>query len=92
MKSLREGGAPQSVGDYAIENLTGVDKPFEVRVIVKRDDKIDGSLIDAEIAGQRTMISFRPGLTVKHVAFQTEGLELLDVQYSRLKDGGPPPR
>ena len=47
-KSLREGGSPQ-----AIQNLIGVDRPFTVRVIVKGDDKIGGSLIDAEIAGRR---------------------------------------
>jgi len=33
-KSLREGGAPQQVGNYAVEHLTGVDQPFAVRVIV----------------------------------------------------------
>lgn len=86
MKSLREGGAPQRVGNYAIENLIGTDKPFQVRVIVKGCDKIGGSLIDAEIAGRRTMISYRPGLTVKKMAFRTEGVELRDVQFAPLKN------
>jgi hypothetical protein len=86
MKSLREGGAPQQVGNYAIENLIGVDQPFAVRVIVKGCDKIDGSLIDAEIAGQRTMISYRPGLTVKRMAFRAEGVELRNVEIAPLKE------
>ena len=88
MKSLREGGIPHLVGDYAIENLIGVEKPFQVRVIVKGCNKIGGSLIDAEIAGQRTMISYRPGLTVKKMVFRAEGVELRDVQIAPLKNSG----
>ena len=85
-KSLRQRGAPQRVGNYAIENLIGVDKPFTVRVIVKGCDKIGGSLVDAEIAGQRTMISYRPGLTVKKMVFRTEGVELKNAQIAPLKN------
>jgi hypothetical protein len=85
-KSLREGGAPHQVGNYAIENLIGVDRPFTVRVIVKGDDKIGGSLVDAEIAGQRTMISYRPDLTVKKLVLRTEGVELRKVQIAPLKN------
>jgi hypothetical protein len=85
-KSLREGGAPQHAGNYAIENLIGVDKPFTVRVIVKGCDKIGGSLIDAEIAGQRTMISYRADLTVQKLVFRTEGIELKNVQIAPLKN------
>jgi len=84
-KSLREGGSPNGGGNYAIENLIGVDRPFTVRVIVKGDDKIGGSLIDAEIAGQRTMLSYRPELTVKKLAFRTLNLELKDVQLAPLR-------
>ncbi len=82
-KSLREGGAPHRVGHYAIENLIGADGPFAVRVMVKGDDKIGGSLVDAEIAGQRTMITYRPGLTVRKMLFRLEGVELKDLQVAR---------
>ena len=85
-KSLREGGSPHQAGNYAIENLIGVDKRFTVRVMVKGCDKIDGSLIDAEIAGQRTMISYRPGLTVKKMVFRTEGEEVTNVRLAPLKN------
>ncbi len=85
VQSLREGGEPHHVGNYAIENLIGVDKPFTVRVIVKGDDKIGGSLIDTEIAGQRTMITYRADLTVKKMAFRMEGVELRNVQFAKLK-------
>lgn len=79
-KSLREKGEPHRARDYAIENLIGTDKPFTVRVIVKGHEKLGGSLIDAEIAGQRTMLSFRPGLSVRRLLFRTEGVELKNVQ------------
>jgi hypothetical protein len=79
-KSLREGGAPQQASNYAIENLIGVDGLFTVRVMVKGDDKLGGSLIDVEIAGQRTMISYRPDLTVKKLLFRADGVEFKKVQ------------
>jgi len=85
-KSLREGGRLAAVGDYAIENLIGVDQPFTVRVIVKSSNKIGGSLVDAEIAGQRTMISYRPDLAVGKLLLRTEGVELKNVQIAPLKD------
>jgi len=86
VNSLREGGAPHQVGNYAIENLLGVDKPFTVKVIVKSDEKIGGSLVDVEIAGQRTMISFRADLLVKKMIFRTESVELKNVQIAGLKN------
>jgi hypothetical protein len=78
-KSLREGGAAHS-----IENLPGVDRPFAVRVIVKGNDKLGGSLVDAEIAGQRTLISYRPDLTVRKLAWRTEGVECRDIRLAPL--------
>nr|MCU0978744.1 hypothetical protein [Pirellulaceae bacterium] len=83
-KSLREGGTPHGAGNYAIENLIGVDQPFTVRLIVKGDDKIGGSLVDAEIAGRRTMISYRAELTVKKLVFRVEGVELGNLQLAPL--------
>lgn len=75
-KSLREGGEPQAAANYAIENLIAVDRPFTVRVIVKNGNKIGGSIIDAEIAGARTMITYRPDLTVERVVFRSEGVSI----------------
>jgi hypothetical protein len=76
------------VGNYAIENLLGVDQPFTVRVIVKGCEKIGGSLVDAEIAGQRTMISYRPDLTVKNVVFRMDGAEVQEIQIAPLLERG----
>ena len=79
-KSLRQGG-----GAHAIENLLGVDKSFTVRAIIKGSEKLGGSLIDAEIAGQRTMISYRQDLTVKKIVLRSDGVELKNVQVAPLK-------
>jgi hypothetical protein len=83
-KPLREGGTPHADGNYAIENLLGVAVPFTVRVIVKGDGKLGGSLVDVEIAGRRTMISYRPELTVKKLVFRTASVELSNVQIAPL--------
>ncbi|MFO1501663.1 MAG: hypothetical protein U1G07_25330 [Verrucomicrobiota bacterium] len=85
-KSLREGGAPQHAGNYAIEHLLGVGQPFHVRVIVQSTDKLGGSLVDAEIAAQRTMISYRPGLAVNKLLFRTDGVAVQNVQIAPLKN------
>ena len=63
-----------------------MDQPFTVRVIVKSDDKLGGALIDAEIAGQRTMLTYRADLRVKKLLFRLENAELRNVQIAPLKD------
>lgn len=85
-KSLRQGGTPQQARNYAIEKLIDVDKPFTVRLIVKGTDKLGGSLLDAEIAGQRTMVSYRPDLRIKRMLFRTAGVELKNVKIAALKN------
>ena len=45
-----------------------------------------GTLIDAEIAGQRKAISFHENLTVKKIHFRTEGVELKNIQLALLID------
>jgi hypothetical protein len=45
-----------------------------------------GALVDAEIAGQRTMISYREELTVKKMLFRMDGVELKNVQIAPLKE------
>ena len=79
-KSIREGGAPHHAGNYAIENIQGLDKPFTVRIVVKGEPKWGGSLIDVEIAGQRTMISHRHGLVVDSVGMGISGFTVKNVR------------
>jgi len=71
-RSLRQGGEPQHATDYAIERLRGIDSPFPLRIIVKGDPKLGGSLVDVEIAGRRTMISHRSGLYVHRMTVGAE--------------------
>lgn len=83
-KSIREGGKPQDARNYAIEKLIGVDKPFTVRMVVKYSDKLGGVLIDSEIAGQRTMITYRPDLAVKKLMFKSDGVQVKNVNIAPL--------
>jgi len=55
-------------------------------VIVVQNPKLGGALIDAEIAGQRTMLSYRPDLAVKKLVFRAEDVEPRKVQIARLKN------
>lgn len=59
---LRErNGPPDHAHEYAIERIRGLDRPYEVRLVMYYDAKADATLFDAEIAGQRTMICKRRG-------------------------------
>ena len=69
----------------SLKHLIGVAKPFTVRVIVKGDAKLGGTLFDGEIAGARTAISFHENFSVKQLVFLAEGVELKDVQLAPLK-------
>jgi len=84
-KSLRQGGQPQLVSNYAIEKLIDVGKPFQVRMVVKYTDKLGGVLIDSEIAGQRTMITYRPDLLVEKLMFKSDGAEVRNISIAPLK-------
>ena len=79
-KSIREGGAPHYAGNYAIENIQGLDNPFTVRVVVRGEPKWGGSLVDVEIAGQRTMITHRPGLVVESLGLSASGFAVKNVR------------
>lgn len=90
VKSLREGGAPQHAGDYAIENLIGTDGPFGVRAIVMSNEKLGGSLIDVEIGGRRTMLTYRPDLSITKLHVRTEELELKNFRIAPIQDAIEP--
>ena len=83
---MREGGLPYNAWNYAIENIRGIDKPFEVRIIVKGEPKWGGSLIDVEIAGQRTMIDDRYGLSVDELVFDVQGFNVRNLRLAPLRN------
>lgn len=84
-KSLRQGCQIQCTWQFAIENLIATDKPFPVKLIVKFDPKSGGSLVDAEIAGCRTMISFWQNLSASKVSFNAKDVELTHVTLAPFK-------
>ncbi len=53
--------------DYRLDKLRNVGTPFVLRIMVKDDPKMPGTILDAEIAGVRTMLSLRIGLRVDKV-------------------------
>ncbi len=85
-KTLREGGEPHAARDYAIENGIDTNRPVTVRMVVRSSDKFGGSLIDAEIAGQRTMLTYRPELTARRLHFRTEGVSLRNIRIAPLRE------
>ncbi len=85
-RSLRQGGSPQNVGDYAIENLTGIEKPFSVRIMVKGTPKLGGDIIDSEIAGQHTMISYRQDLFIDHISFNLKEAVIRNIKIAKIDD------
>ena len=80
-KSIREGGSAS-----AVENLTGIGAPFVLRVIVHQTDKLGGAVLDAEIAGQRTLITYRRDLEVQRLVFRSESARIGDVRLARFAD------
>jgi len=52
---------PDEAGDFAITHIRGLDRPFEVKVENHFDRKAGITLVDVEIAGQRTMVTRRLG-------------------------------
>ena len=85
-KSLREGGAPQNVTNYAIENLLATGKSFSVRIAIKANDKFGATLFDAEVAGKRTLISLRPDLEVKNLSVNIDGVEIRNLRMALMAE------
>jgi len=83
--SQRNGSYVPGVGNYALENLVGIDKPFTVRMIVRSNAKLGGTIVDTEIAAQRTMISYRADLQVKRLQLRADGAAISQVQMEKIK-------
>lgn len=85
-KSIRNGGNPGLAGNYAIENIMGVEKTFTVRVLVKSNAKLGGTIIDTEIAGQNTLVTYRNGLNVENILFNIEQTGIHNVKIMKIVD------
>lgn len=58
---------PWHGGDFAIEGVEHLDRPFTLRLLVTQDRKSGSVVIDAEIAGRRTMITRRRGVPMRRL-------------------------
>lgn len=86
-KTLREGVTRSGISlrsDYAVENLAGTDTAFTVRILVNFQDKFDGCVTDAEIAGKRTMLSYREHLEVSRLRLKAENVSVTKISVSPL--------
>ena len=53
-------------------------------MIVKYSSKFDGSIVDTEIAGQRTMLSYREKLEAARLRLDATGLKISNLRLSPL--------
>ena len=58
---------------FSIANVRGLDTPFTVQILAYFDRKMNAVLIDAEIAGERTIISNHVGARIHTVVATTSG-------------------
>ena len=75
-RTLREGCHVANAGNYAVEKGMDLDGPFRVRIAVRTDPRFNGSIIDTEIAGEKTLVTFRKGLEVKDLVFSLDGCRI----------------
>ena len=88
-KTLREGGKPQAAVDYAIDHLDvphAEGRTFPVRIILRSDPKFDGTVADVEIAGRRTMITYRHHLSPRRVKVGAVGVKTSNYLFSEFKE------
>ena len=57
----------------------------QVRMMVYWDKKLRGTVVDVEIAGQRTMISYRPELKPSQVEFRLDGVNIKNLRKANFK-------
>lgn len=63
---------PMHGQNFCREHMLAGAIPHELRVMVYADPKLGGVILDAEIAGQQTMITSRPGLWPRALELQAE--------------------
>lgn len=73
---LANGGDVAGARNYAVKTGCTASGRIPVRMTVKTDPKWEGTLADVEIDGRRTMLSFRPGLTVDSVKIIAKNIEI----------------
>jgi len=74
-------------GNFALNHIRGMDQPFEVKMLLYYERKQLSTLIDTEIAGQRTLVSKRDNMRFSQVAFLTDTSDVVvrDVRIGEVK-------
>lgn len=85
-RTLREGGDVSGVRNYAISDPCIAKKTVSVRMVVDGNDKLCGTLLDVEINGERTMISYRPNLQVGKLSFYCEKATVKNLRVAEFKE------
>lgn len=68
---------------FAVEKLRGLDASRRVRLLVRYERKWGGTILDAEIAGCRTMMVFFPGLQISRCAASSPDVRLEYAELAR---------
>lgn len=75
-------------GNFALNHVRGMDKPFEVKMLLYYERKQLSTLIDTEIAGQRTLVCKRDNMRFSRVSFLADtpqDIVIRDVRIGEVK-------
>lgn len=64
---------PKNARNYALSDIKGINKPFTLKIIIHYCRRLHSTIIDAEIAGCRTLISVRPNFYPNQIKALYEG-------------------
>lgn len=64
---------PRYTANFSLGGLGMLQKPFSVRVLLRQSKKFSSSVIDVEVAGERTLITVRRYLFPKTLALKSDG-------------------
>lgn len=68
---------PQKAKNYSLPDITCINEPFTVKIMLRYSKKLRSTVIDAEIGERRTLISVRDGFfPIKITALKDGELEL----------------
>ncbi|MEX1117805.1 MAG: hypothetical protein WEB60_03330, partial [Terrimicrobiaceae bacterium] len=77
----------RKAANFAINHIRGMDKPFEVKMLIVFERKNLSTMIDVEIAGQRTMVTRRENMRFSQVSFLADTRDMEDVVIRDVKVG-----
>lgn len=69
---------PKNCRNYSIPDITGIKTTFTIRMLIRYSNRLKATVIDAEIAGERTMISVRADFKPDTFSIISDGEILVD--------------